>query len=206
MIFPLIKTAMSKHSRNKPHTPSASAASLGIDSTIVLVGLMGVGKTTVGRRLAKRLGLGFVDSDHEIEQAADMSVGEIFEKYGEDDFRSGERRVIARLLDGTPQVVATGGGAFVNEETRALIKQEGISIWLDADVNILVERTSRRDTRPLLKQGNPQEILSKLSKERAPFYAEADIKIVSGSGSHDHVVEAIVTALQERHEKKANNG
>ncbi|MEX0300099.1 MAG: shikimate kinase [Kordiimonas sp.] len=197
---------MTKHSRNKSHDQSLNAASLGVDSTIVLVGLMGVGKTTVGRRLAKRLGLGFVDSDHEIEQAADMSVGEIFEKYGEDDFRSGERRVIARLLDGSPQIVATGGGAFVNDETRALIKREGISIWLDADVNILVERTGRRDTRPLLKNGDPKEILTRLSAERAPYYAQADLKVVSGDGSHDHVVSAIIETLRERNEKKIRNG
>lgn len=196
---------MTKHSRNKPHDQSCSAASLGVDNTIVLVGLMGVGKTTVGRRLAKKLGLGFVDSDHEIEQAADMTVGEIFEKYGEDDFRSGERRVIARLLDDTPQVVATGGGAFINTETRDLIKREGISIWLDADVSILVERTSRRDTRPLLKKGDPKEILTKLSEEREPHYAQADLKIVSSDGSHDHVVNAIIEALMERNEKKIRN-
>ncbi len=196
---------MTKHSRNKPHDQSFSAASLGVDSTIVLVGLMGVGKTTVGRRLAKKLGLGFVDSDHEIEQAADMTVGEIFEKYGEDDFRSGERRVIARLLDDTPQVVATGGGAFINDETRKLIKREGISIWLDADVNILVERTSRRDTRPLLKNGDPKEILARLSTERTPYYAQADLKVVSSDGSHDHVVNAIIEALMERNEKKIRN-
>lgn len=197
---------MTKHSRSKPLDQTISAASLGVDSTIVLVGLMGVGKTTVGRRLAKKLGLDFVDSDHEIEQAADMSVGEIFEKYGEDDFRSGERRVIARLLDSSPQVVATGGGAFINQETRELIKREGISVWLDADVNILVERTGRRDTRPLLKAGDPKEILARLSKERAPFYAQADLKVVSGSGSHDQVVNAIIDALTERKEKKMRNG
>ncbi len=197
---------MTKHSRNKSNDQLLNAASLGVDSTIVLVGLMGVGKTTVGRRLAKKLGLGFVDSDHEIEQAADMSVGEIFEKYGEDDFRSGERRVIARLLDGSPQVVATGGGAFINDETRELIKREGISVWLDADVNILVERTGRRDTRPLLKNGDPKAILARLSRERSPYYAQADLKVVSGDGSHDHVVNAIIETLKERNEKKIRNG
>lgn len=165
--------------------------------TIVLVGLMGAGKTTVGRRLAKRLSLPFVDSDHEIEKAAGMSVAEIFECFGEADFRSGERRVIGRLLDGKQQIVATGGGAFINEETRALIKEKGLSVWLDADIDILVERTARRDTRPLLKTGNPREILSKLAAERAPFYAQADIKVPSSDGPHEDVVERIVEALQE---------
>ncbi len=169
----------------------------GLTRTIVLVGLMGAGKTTVGRRLAKRLGLPFVDSDHEIEKAAGMSVAEIFECFGEADFRSGERRVIGRLLDGKQQVVATGGGAFINEETRALIKDKGLSIWLDADIDILVERTARRDTRPLLKTGNPREILSKLAAERAPYYAQADIKVPSSDGPHEDVVERIVEALQK---------
>lgn len=200
----LIKAAMVKQSQNKSRSKNISAAALGVDSTIVLVGLMGVGKTTVGRRLAKKLGLSFVDSDHEIEQAADMTVGEIFEKYGEADFRSGERRVIARLLDGKPQVVATGGGAFVNDETRSLIKEEGISIWLDADVDILVERTGRRDTRPLLKNGDPKEILARLSEERRPYYSQADLKVVSGDGSHDHVVNDIITELKKRNERKTH--
>ena len=175
----------------------------GLSRTIVLVGLMGAGKTTVGRRLAKHLGLPFVDSDHEIEKAAGMSVAEIFECFGEADFRSGERRVIGRLLDGKQQVVATGGGAFINEETRALIKDKGLSIWLDADIDILVERTARRDTRPLLKTGNPREILSRLAAERAPFYAQADIKVPSSDGPHEDVVERIVEALQEAETGKA---
>ncbi|WP_417450436.1 shikimate kinase [Kordiimonas sp.] len=168
------------------------------ERTIVLVGLMGAGKTTVGRRLAKRLGLPFVDSDHEIEKAAGMSVAEIFECFGEEDFRSGERRVISRLLDGKPQIVATGGGAFINDETRALIKEKGTSIWLDADIDVLVERTARRDTRPLLKTGDPREILGRLAAERAPFYAEADLRIASSDGPHDDVVERIVDALRSR--------
>jgi len=197
---------MVKRTQNKSAKYNISAASLGVDSTIILVGLMGVGKTTVGRRLAKQLGMDFVDSDYEIEQAADMTVGEIFEKYGEEDFRSGERRVIARLLEGPPQIVATGGGAFINTETRALIKSKGISIWLDAEVNILVERTGRRDTRPLLKDGDPKEILSRLSKERSPLYSEADLKIVSSEGSHDQVVHAIIDELKKRHEKMLHNG
>jgi shikimate kinase len=187
---------MPKHAQQTSADKKTDYASLGIDRTIVLVGLMGVGKTTVGRRLARKLGLGFVDSDHEIEKAADMTVAEIFEKYGEEDFRSGERRVIARLLEGKPKVVATGGGAFINEETRNLIKEAGLSIWLDADVDVLVERTGRRDTRPLLKQGDPAQILAKLAQERSPFYGEADIKVKSSVGPHDRVVGEIVKALK----------
>jgi len=187
---------MSKHKKHPTQAGSNNHNALGIDKTIVLVGLMGVGKTTVGRRLAKRLGLDFVDSDHEIEKAADMSVADIFDKYGEDDFRSGERRVIARLLEGSPQVVATGGGAFINEETRALIKEAGLSIWLDADIDVLVERTSRRDTRPLLKAGNPEEILRRLAEERTPIYAQADYKIKSCVGPHEKVVDHIIQALK----------
>ncbi|MBV1901941.1 MAG: shikimate kinase [Kordiimonadaceae bacterium] len=187
---------MAKHTRNNTSTDMHGSNAHAAHRTIVLVGLMGVGKTTVGRRLAKKLGLDFVDSDFEIEQAAGMSVSEIFEKYGEDDFRSGERRVMTRLLDGTPKVIATGGGAFINAETRALIKSNALTIWLDADTDILVERTGRRDTRPLLKEGNPEEILAKLAAERAPFYAEADLKIVSSEGLHDTVVNAILDALQ----------
>ncbi len=174
------------------------ARQYGVDRTIVLVGLMGAGKTTVGRRLARKLNLPFVDSDHEIEKAAGMSVAEIFECFGEADFRSGERRVIERLLDGRPQIVATGGGAFINEATRALIKDKGLSIWLDADIEVLVERTGRRDTRPLLKTGDPKEILTRLAAERAPFYAQADMKVASSQGPHEDVVADILDALKAR--------
>jgi len=174
------------------------ASQYGVDRTIVLVGLMGAGKTTVGRRLARKLNLPFVDSDHEIEKAAGMSVAEIFECFGEADFRSGERRVIERLLDGKPQIVATGGGAFINEATRALIKEKGLSIWLDADIEVLVERTGRRDTRPLLKTGDPKEILTRLAAERAPFYAQADMKVASSQGPHEDVVSGILDALKAR--------
>jgi len=124
-----------------------------------------------------------------------MSIADIFDTYGEEDFRSGERRVIARLLEGKPQVVATGGGAFVNTETRRLIKDAGISIWLVADIDVLVERTSRRNTRPLLMEGDPEEILRRLSVERAPLYAEADLKIQSNVGPHDLIVDSIIEAL-----------
>lgn len=178
-------------SSNDEHHPS-------VDRTIVLVGLMGAGKTTVGRRLARRLGLEFADSDFEIEKAAQMTVSDIFSTYGEDYFRSGERRVIARLVNGPARVLATGGGAFINEETRSLMKEKSITIWLDASLEVLVERTARRDTRPLLKDGNPTEILQKLMQDRAPIYAQADIKVQSSDGPHDAVVDAILDALAEK--------
>ncbi|MFC3050605.1 shikimate kinase [Kordiimonas pumila] len=194
--------------RNKPASPPKRPRNQpAANKTIVLIGLMGAGKTTVGRRLAKKLGLEFVDSDHEIEKAADMTVAEIFEAYGEEEFRAGERRVIARLLDGTPQVIATGGGAFINDETRELIKKKGLSIWLDADIDVLVERTSRKETRPLLKEGNPEEILTRLAKARNPYYAEADLKVMSAEGPHDEVVDSIVKAMkshQKQRRKKKN--
>ena len=181
-----------------------SARQIGLDKTIVLVGLMGAGKTTVGRRLARKLHLPFVDSDHEIEKAACLSVAEIFEVFGEDEFRSGERRVIERLLKGKAKVLATGGGAYMNEATRALIKENAITVWIKVDVPLLVERTRLRDTRPLLKNGNRMEILTRLADERYPVYSEADITAVSAEGSHDVVVDEIIQLLtkylKENHE------
>lgn len=165
------------------------------DRPIVLVGLMGTGKSTVGRRLAARLDLPFVDADAEIEAAAGMSINDIFDQLGEDAFRDGERRVIARLMDAEPKIIATGGGAFVDDETRTLIKEKAVSVWLDADLDVLVERTSRRNTRPLLRDGDPREILTRLAKERQPYYEQADIHVRSGEGPHSQVVEAIVEAL-----------
>ncbi len=170
-----------------------------LDRPIVLVGLMGVGKSTVGRRLAKRLGLPFVDSDSAIEDAAGgASAAEVFERYGEDDYRDGERRLVARLVDGERRVIATGGGAFVDPRTRELLKERAITVWLDAPVEVLAERTGRRDTRPLLRHGDRAETLAKLDQERRPTYAEADIHVRSGNGAHHEVVEAIVEALRER--------
>ncbi|HLU92271.1 MAG TPA: shikimate kinase, partial [Pedomonas sp.] len=156
---------------------------------IVLVGLMGVGKSTIGRRLASRLNMPFVDADEEIERAAGLSISEIFERYGEETFRDGERRVIQRLIDGTVKVIATGGGAFVQDETRQLILEQSIAVWIDADINILVERTSRRNTRPLLRNGDPKEILTNLAASRTPYYAQAPIHIRSGRGPHDAAVD-----------------
>src|SRR6202008_2820436 len=136
---------------------------------IVLVGLMGAGKTTVGRRLAQRLGLPFVDADAEIEEAAGMTITDIFDRFGEAHFRDGERRVIARLIDGTPKVIATGGGAFMQADTRDLILAKATAIWLDADIDILVERVSRKEGRPLLKNRDPREVLVDLAAVRNPL-------------------------------------
>lgn len=162
---------------------------------IVLVGLMGVGKSTVGRRLAARLGLPFVDSDDEIADASGMSPGELFDNYGEQHFRDGERRVIARLVDGRVKVIATGGGAFVNEETRALLLRETIPVWLDADIDILADRVARRDTRPLVRGGDPREILAALAAERNRFYSQAPVKVQSDTGAHEATVDRILEAL-----------
>ncbi|WP_082474575.1 shikimate kinase [Sphingomonas sp. Leaf343] len=162
---------------------------------IVLVGLMGVGKSTVGRRLAGRLRLPFVDADHAIEEAAGMTVAEIFAQFGEPYFRDGERRVIARLMDGKPKVIATGGGAFVNEHTRALILDQATAIWLTAHPDVLAERVGRRDTRPLLRGKNPRQVLADLARVRDPIYAEAPIHIVSQRGPHEATVAAIMRAI-----------
>ncbi len=160
---------------------------------------MGVGKSTVGRRLARRLGLPFVDSDTAIEDAAGgASAAEVFELYGEDDFRDGERRLVARLVEGERRVIATGGGAFVDPDTRLLLKARAVTVWLDAPVEVLAERTGRRDTRPLLRTGDRVETLARLDAERRPKYAEADIHVRSGDGPHGDVVEAIVAELRAR--------
>jgi shikimate kinase len=175
---------------------SSLPAHPGVDRPIVLVGLMGVGKSTVGKRLAARLDLPFVDADHEIEAAADLSVTEIFERFGEAQFRDGERRVIARLIEGAPKVIATGGGAFMQPETRQLILDRAIAIWLDADIDVLVERVRRRSgTRPLLRDRDERAVLSELAAVRNPVYALAPIHIRSQALPHDETVEAIVKAL-----------
>jgi shikimate kinase len=168
-----------------------------VDRPIVLVGMMGVGKSSVGKRLAQALGLPFVDADAEIEKAAKMAIPEIFEAFGEAGFRDGERRVIARLIDGSPRVVATGGGAFCNEQTRRLILDQAIAVWLDSDVDTLVERVGRRDNRPLLKQGDPREILSRLKHERDPVYAEAPIHVVSNKGAHARTLARVLRGIEQ---------
>ena len=164
---------------------------------IVLVGLMGVGKSTVGRRLARRLDLPFVDSDSAIQDAAGFTAAEVYERYGEKDFRDGERRLVARLVEGHVGVIATGGGAFIDPRTRELLNARAITVWLDAEVDVLTERTSRRDTRPLLRNADPKGTLERLANERRPSYAEAHIHIRSGTGGHFEVVEAIIVALDQ---------
>lgn len=166
-----------------------------IDRPVVLVGLMGTGKSTVGKRLAAILGRDFTDVDEEIEEAAQLSIKEIFNQFGKDYFRDGERRVIARLMEEKDGVIATGGGAFVNEETRELILDKAIAVWLDCDIDTLVERTGRRNTRPLLQQGNPREILTRLHEDRKPAYSQAQIRVESDNTPHHETVLRILEAL-----------
>jgi shikimate kinase len=166
-----------------------------VDRPIVLIGMMGVGKTTVGRKLAAALHLGFTDSDEEIELAAQMTIPEIFDTYGEPFFRDGERRVIARLIEGGPRVIATGGGAFCNDETRALILERTICVWLDSDIDTLLERVSRKDNRPLLKQGDPRQILTALHADRQPIYSQAPLHVISGNTPHSRTVTNILRKI-----------
>jgi shikimate kinase len=165
---------------------------------IVLVGLMGAGKSTVGRRLAAVLGVSFVDSDQEIVEAAGCSISDIFETYGEEIFRDLEKRVMLRLVTSQPCVIATGGGAFIQPDIRAAVKENAISVWLKADLPVLIERVSRRDNRPLLKTGDKGEILQRLMDERYLIYAESDIAIDSNFGPHEEVVSDIVSKLREK--------
>ncbi|UVO49099.1 shikimate kinase [Sphingomonas sp. SUN019] len=178
-----------------PAPPTSAETGRWDGRAIVLVGLMGVGKSTVGRRLANRLALPFVDADHEIEAAAGMTISEIFAEYGEAYFRDGERRVIARLIDGTPKIIATGGGAFVNDDTRALILEQALAVWLDADPDVLVERVKRRNTRPLLRNRDPGTVLRELAAARNPLYALAPIRVASNNAPHDATVRAILEAI-----------
>ena len=177
---------------------TALIAALGRRS-IVLVGMMGAGKSSIGRRLATRLGLPFVDADQKIEEAhAGVTIPEIFATYGEPYFRSGEQRVIARLLDSGPQVLATGGGAYMNADTRAAVRQKGVSVWLKADFEVLMRRVKRRSTadRPML-QGDPAQRIAHLMAERYPVYGEADVTVMSRDVAHDTIVNEILTALAE---------
>jgi shikimate kinase len=180
---------------NDANAAAAVLAALGPRS-IVLIGMMGVGKSSIGRRLANRLGIPFVDADAEIEKAAGMSVADIFAHRGEADFRSGEARVITRLLEGGPQVLAAGGGAFMNAGTREAIRAKGVSVWLKADLDVLLRRISkRRNERPLLQTGDPEETLRALLIEREPVYAQADLTVYSRDVAHDSIVADIITAL-----------
>ncbi len=182
---------------DEPVSGDGLRASLG-ERSIVLVGLMGCGKSSVGKRLAAKLGMPFIDADEEIERVADKSIVEIFADHGEEYFRSGERRVIARLLGTGPHVLATGGGAFINPETRANIKERGISIWLRAEMPILMRRVLKRDTRPLLKTADPEAVMRDLMTARYPIYAEADITVESREVPHDTIVAEVMSALRKR--------
>jgi shikimate kinase len=184
-----------KNDTNGSVSASAILPRLGCHS-IVLVGMMGVGKSSVGRRLASHLSIPFVDADTEIEKAAGMSIADIFARHGEPAFRSGEARVIARLLESGPQVLAAGGGAFMNSDTRAAIRAKGISIWLSAEFDVLMRRINkRRGERPLLQTADPAETLRQLLAERTPTYAQADITVESRDVPHDAIVADVLSAL-----------
>jgi shikimate kinase len=176
-----------------PLTPSPPA--LRVDRPIVLVGMMGVGKTSVGRRLASALRLPFHDADGEIEKAAGLSVTEIFQRHGETEFRRGERGVIKRLLEGRPHVLATGGGAFMDESTRAMIRDKAVSVWLKANLDVLMKRVQRRPTRPLLQVADPRAELARLLALREPVYAQADVAVESNQGPQAATVQAVLRAI-----------
>lgn len=174
-----------------------------IDLPIVLVGLMGAGKSSIGRRLAARLDMEFTDADAEIETAAGCSIVDYFERHGETAFREGERRVIARLLSDGPRVLATGGGAFIDPTTRQLLGDKAVTVWLRAELDLLVKRCARRDTRPLLRDGDPREILAGLMDERYPIYKQADITVETDDGPHTDTVERIISALEAHKSERA---
>jgi shikimate kinase len=184
--------------QNDEDTPLSAAAILALlgRRSIVLVGMMGVGKSSIGRRLGVRLGVPFVDADAEIETAAGTTIADIFTRHGEASFRSGEARVIARLLESGPQVLATGGGAVMNADTRAAIKAKGVSIWLNADVDVLMRRISKRkNDRPMLQTADPVATLRQLLAEREPVYAQSDLTVQSREAPHDAIVTEIIAAL-----------
>ncbi len=164
--------------------------------TVALVGLMGAGKSAIGKRLATRLGLPFVDADDEIERAAGCTIAEFFEKHGEAEFRAGERRVIARLLDGPVHVLSTGGGAYMDGETRAIMRARTLTVWLRADLDVLFDRVKRRGHRPLLRNGDPKEVLGRLMTQRYPVYAEADLVVDSTAQPVDLTTEEVIDALR----------
>ena len=190
-----------------PETASPAPESLNLDAEItaalgkrcvVLIGMMGAGKSTIGRRMAARLRLPFLDADTEIETAAGMSIPDIFEAHGEPHFRDGEARVIARLLDGGPAVIATGGGAFMREETRNRVRDKAVSIWLKADADVIMKRVRRRSDRPLLQNADPEGTVSRLLGEREPVYGTADITILSRDVPHDRIVDECIEALHAK--------
>lgn len=192
------------NANDTPRAEAAGAAARPADpiakplaKTIALVGLMGAGKTAIGRRLATRLGVAFRDADAEVERAAAMTIPEIFDTFGEPYFRDGERRVIARLLSDPPHVLATGGGAFMDPETRSTMAGRAVTVWLKADIETLLARVTRRDTRPLLRQGDPRGILEALIEKRYPIYAEADVTVASLDAPHEESLDAVMAALEE---------
>ena len=191
---PLKSKPPAQDAARKSEEAISVASALG-NRSVVLVGLMGAGKTTVGRRLANRLDLPFRDADTEIEKAAGSNIADIFKEFGEAHFRDGEQRVIHRLLGEGPQVLATGGGAFMNPKTREATRENGISVWLKADLDVLMKRVSRRSHRPLLQNDDPEAVMKRLIDERYPIYATADLSIESKEGPHDAVVDEIVHAL-----------
>jgi shikimate kinase len=178
------------------HEVNDSPPALSPPRTVALVGLMGAGKTAIGKRLAVRLGLPFVDADEEIERAAGCTVAEFFERYGEAEFRAGERRVIARLLESPLRVLSTGGGAYMDRETRTLMRAQALTVWLRADLDVLFDRVRRRSHRPLLRQGDPREVLAHLMSQRYPIYAEADIVVDSTAQPAETTTEQVIEALR----------
>jgi shikimate kinase len=184
-------------------TAMDSSSSLSVPRTVALVGLMGAGKSAIGKRLAIRLGLPFVDADDEIERAAGCSIAEFFERFGETEFRAGERRVISRLLAGPPHVLSTGGGAYMDAETRGLMRKHAITVWLRADLDVLHDRVRKRSHRPLLRQGDPKDILARLIDQRYPVYAQADLVVESTAQPPDVTTDQVLDALRRHLEPQA---
>jgi shikimate kinase len=197
-------TAQAAPSQSPDH--AALLARLGRRS-IVFVGLMGAGKTAIGRKVAGMLGLPFIDSDHEIENVSRMSIADLFERYGEGEFRALEQRVILRLLtENGPQVLSTGGGAFMNAQTRAAVAEHGVSVWLKAELDLLMERVSKKQDRPLLRNDNPRGVLQRLMEERYPVYATADTTVVTRDERKDVIASEVVEALAAHLEATADQG
>ncbi len=171
---------------------------------LVFIGLMGAGKSAIGRLTAQALGIPFVDSDHEIERVSRMTISDLFARYGEDEFRALETRVLKRLLRSGPRVVSTGGGAYINERSRRQIKKAGLTVWLNAELDVLWERVNKRDTRPLLKTENPKQTLENLMNARYPIYAEADLTVLSRDVKKETMVEDVLTAVIEYQDKKTH--
>lgn len=193
----MIRFGFSRRARKPAPREIAAVKKMIGNQSVVLVGLMGCGKSAIGRRLAAALNLPFTDADEEIEKAAGKSISEIFEDHGEAEFRDGERKVIARLLNGGPQVLATGGGAYMDEDTRDSISKQGISVWLKADLPVLLRRVARRNNRPLLKNGDPSDVMDRLMRERYPTYAKADIVAESRDVPHEQIVTEIIEKLYD---------